>query len=137
MRVEAIRLVLLSKSNDLLQESTEDVPASVEATNVLSFLTQRYGEPLDVAWTATDELERVDVGWVFPVSGEAAATHGEAADLIAVPLIRDNLSGELVSLFEQVALHRREFERARDDGLLDTLTVVQLPHERWESKDSR
>lgn len=134
MRIDAVRLLILSGDNELLDESIEEVPKSVEASNVLSFLTQRFGEPLDVAWTATEELERVDIGWVFPLSDEDAAAHAEGADLIAVPLIKDR-SGEFVSLFEQVALQRKAFENARGDGLLDNLTVFQLPHEQWKSKD--
>jgi hypothetical protein len=70
MRLDAIRYLFLTSENDLVHEVTESVPDSVRAENVLSFLRKKHGEPLDVAWTSSEELDRVDIGWVFRPSLE-------------------------------------------------------------------
>jgi hypothetical protein len=61
---------------------------------------------------------------------------GSNVDLIAMPMIRDDRTGELQPLFVRVAVMRRDLERAHEDGLLDELSVVELPHEQWYPDDS-
>jgi hypothetical protein len=53
-----------------------------------------------------------------------------------MPMIRDDRTGELEPLFERVALMRRDLERAHEKGLLDELSIVELPHEQWHPDDS-
>src|ERR1700689_3271695 len=41
-------------------------PADLEYDQILSFLVQFFGEePVEVAWTMTDQHERVDGSWIF------------------------------------------------------------------------
>src|SRR5918996_6529708 len=129
MRIDAIRYLFLTSGNELVREVTEGVPESVRPENVLSFLREKHGEPLDVAWTSSDELDRVDIGWVFRPSAEVLGDVGPDAELVAMPMIRDDRTGELEPLFERVALIRRDFELAKEKGLLDELSIVELPHE--------
>ena len=136
MRIDAIRYLFLTSGNELVRDVTEGVPESVRAENVLSFLRDKHGEPLDVAWTSSDELDRIDIGWVFRPSPEGLEDVGSDVELIAMPMIRDDRTGELESLFERVALMRRDFERAKEEGLLDELSIVELPHEQWRPDES-
>lgn len=136
MRIDAIRYLFLTSENDLVHEVTESVPESVKPENVLSFLREKHGEPLDVACTSGDDLDRVDIGWVCRPSPEVLEEFGSDVELIAMPMIRDDRTGDLEPLFERVALMRRDLEHAHKDGLLHELSVVELPHEQWYPDES-
>lgn len=87
--------------------------------------------------TSSDELDRVDIGWVFWPSPEVLEdVGGPDVELIAMPMMRDDRTGEFEPLFERVALIRRDLERAHGEGLLDELSIVELPHEQWHPVES-
>ena len=106
-----------------------ETPGDVDATNVLSFLTQHYGaEPLDVSWTSTPEHERVEIGWTF-----AAAAETDAEEIVAIPLLGDG--DDAVPLFIAMADQRAELESLAEQGLIAELQVVTAEQQAWPPAD--
>lgn len=100
-------------------------PADVEPETVQSFLIQHFGEPIEVAWTATERHERVDLGWIFRTPPE-----GEAAEVLCVPFI-DMGDGSLRPMFELLADQRQDFEHLAATGAIDSLTVIEAPPRQY------
>lgn len=41
-------------------------PPDVEADMILSFLTGRFGDLIETAWTSSGRHPRIEAGWIFP-----------------------------------------------------------------------
>ena len=108
-------------------------PPDAEPDTVLSFLTQRFGEPIEVAWTSTARHPRLATGWIFP--GTRATTVAPDVEFICIPHIEAE-DGTLQNMFELQADLRQEFEQLAADGALDSLTVVPAPQRRYQASSS-
>jgi len=104
-------------------------PPDVAPETVLSFLTQKFGEPIDTAWTCTDQHPRITTGWVFP--GEPATATDPALEFICVPLVRAG-DGTLQPLFELHADQRREFDELAADGAFDGYAVAMAAPRQYQ-----
>jgi hypothetical protein len=108
---------------------TVPCPPDVEPDTVLSFLTQKFGEPLEVAWTSTDRHPRLATGWIFP--GMPATATDPEVEYLCVPHIQTS-DGTLHNMFELQADQRQEFEQLAASGAFDSYTVVTAPHRSYQ-----
>ena len=99
-------------------------PPDVEADTILSFLTSKFGDPVQTAWTSTDRHPRIDTGWIFraPRAGEP----DQDVEMLCVPFI-EAADGSLRSLFEQLADGREDFEQLASRDAFDQHSVIELP----------
>lgn len=105
-------------------------PQDMEPDTVLSFLSQRFGEPIETAWTSTARHQRLATGWIFP--GTNATAHDPEIELLCVPHIRTG-NGTLQNMFELQADQRHEFEQLATDGALDSLAILNAPHRTYQA----
>jgi hypothetical protein len=102
-------------------------PPDVEPGTVLSFLTQRLGEPVELVRAPTEHHQRVGIGWVFP---DASSTgQQDATEVACIPFI-ESPGGRLRPLFEVHAGQQRQFTQLAGNHGLDT-TVIQQPHRAY------
>ena len=102
-------------------------PPDVEPDTILSFLTQRLGEPVETVRTSTEHHERLGIGWVFP--GAPATGPQDAVELACIPFIEPP-GGALQPMFEIQADRRRQFAQLADSHELDA-TIIQQPHRAY------
>jgi len=105
-----------------------DCPENVDFTNVRSFLEQQFGGPLTPAWTHHDRDAEIDVGWTFAAPGQAGF------EIIAVPMIRDAVTGELVDAFIWPADQRELAETISKEHGID-LPIITAAHQEWKPAD--
>ena len=109
----AIKELLFDRNDErYVDERVHMCPADVEPVTVQSYLEQRLGQPLDVSWTSTEDLDRVAVGWTFavpddwPVEGDRSQ-----CEVVAIPMLVDD-TGELAgSALLALAEERRRMEQ--------------------------
>jgi hypothetical protein len=102
-------------------------PADLEYDQILSFLTQFFGEePVEVAWTSTERNERLDVGWIFHALPGDDGEPIDHAQLLCVPVIEGD-DESFKPLFDLLADQRLELEQLVDAGDIDNLTVIHAP----------
>lgn len=110
---------------------TVELPDSVEATNLLSYLSQRYdADPLDLVSTEVPQLGQTTVGWSFPLPDGLSDLDPDDHEVLAVPLVRLG-DGGLVPLFVKLAQDRAELEDMVGSGKVDSMHVVELESEEW------
>lgn len=102
-------------------------PPEVEADTLLAVYKARFGEPIDVAYTQLPDLGEVQIGCVFHVP-EPMVLPGphEEFEMLLVPMVDDPAVENSVSLFLQLAEHRRQFEELFDAGKFDEFRQVTL-----------
>lgn len=96
----------------------------MEADTILSFLTGKFGDPIETAWTSTDKHPRIETGWIFrpPRTGEPVRD----VEILCVPFI-EAADGSLRPMFEQLADQRQAFEELAGSDAVDHYTVIELP----------
>jgi hypothetical protein len=102
-------------------------PPDVEPDTILSFLTQRLGEPVELVRMSTEHHERPGVGWIFP--GSPATGERDAVEVACVPFL-ESPGGALRPMFEVQAEQRRQFAKLADSHELE-VTVLQAPHRAY------
>lgn len=103
-----------------------ECPADVEPDTVLSFLSQRFGDVVDTAWTSTQRHARLACGWIF-----AGTTEDSGCEVLCVPLLEMD-DGSIQSMFELQADQRAEFDELVAYGELDNYTIVERPHRDYQ-----
>jgi Bacterial EndoU nuclease len=103
-----------------------ECPSDVEPDTMLSFVSQRFGEVVDTAWTSTERHARLACGWIFATTAEDAGR-----EFLCVPLVAMD-DGSLRSMFELQADQRAEFEQLAHDGAVGNYTVVELPQRIYQ-----
>src|SRR5215467_7720649 len=81
-------------------------PPDVEPDTILSFLTQRLGEPVEKVCTSTEHHQRLDIGWVFadvPTTGQQDAT-----EFACIPFL-ESPDGQLRPMLEVQADQRGQY----------------------------
>ena len=106
-------------------------PPDVEADTILSFLTSKFGAPVETAWTSTDRHPRINAGWIF--RAPQAAEPDRDVELLCMPFI-EAADGSLRSLFEQLADSREDFEELASRGAFDQYTVIELPQRDYRPR---
>ncbi len=111
--------------DEWLPKRLHQAPDSVDTANVLSYLTQHYGnEPLEPAWTDTPRHDHVQIGWVF-----AAPADDDADEIIAIPLLETE--DGTTELFIALADQRADFEQLAESGVFKRLDVIPLEPQEW------
>jgi hypothetical protein len=108
-------------------------PPDVEADTILSFLTGRFGDPIETAWTSTSRHPRIDTGWIF--RAPQALEDDRDVEILCVPLI-EAADGSLRSLFEQLADGREDFDELASHDAFDQHTVIELPQRDYRPRGS-
>lgn len=105
------------------------VPAGIEPDTMRAYYTQRFGEPLDDAYTDGPSGSRVDIGWVFEVPAQFELPGPpDEFEMVVIPVTEDpEQPGMLVSVWLLLAEQRAKFEQLVDEGKVDRLVVVSLP----------
>jgi hypothetical protein len=111
---------------------TFECPSDVEPDTILSFLTQKFGDLIDTAWTYTDRHPLIEVGWIF--GGTGSTPPEEPVELLCVPQIRA-ADGHLHSMFELLADQREDFMRLATSGHLDSHTVIERPQREYHPQN--
>ena len=99
-------------------------PPDVGPDAIVSFLTQRLGEPVELVRMSTEQGERLGIGWVFP--GTAATGPPDAVEFACVPVI-ESPGGALQPVFEIPAGQRRRAAQLPDRYEPDA-TVIRQPY---------
>ena len=102
-------------------------PADVEPDTILSFLTQKFGEVVETAWTSTDRHDPFACGWIF--AGAIEQKDGQV--LLCVPIV-ETVDGSLESMFNVLADQRLVVDELASSGQLDSYTVTSLPHRGYQ-----
>jgi hypothetical protein len=102
--------------------------ADVEPDTIRSYLVQRFGDPVEVAWTTTRQHARVSIGWIF--RGEPVTDAADATELLCVPFA-ETADRSLLPLFELQADQRQEFEELARSRALDQYTVIEQPQREY------
>jgi hypothetical protein len=97
-------------------------PPEVEPDTILSFLTQRLGEPVGLVWAPTEHHKPRGIGWVFP----AAATGGQDAVEFACVPFHQAPDGALLPLFEVHADQRPQFT-PQADSQPNATDIIEQP----------
>jgi hypothetical protein len=108
-------------------------PPDVEADTILSFLTGRFGEPVETAWTSTGRHPRIATGWIF--RAPRAVADDRDVEILCVPLT-EAADGSLQSLFEQLADGRADFDELASHDAFDQHTVIELPQRDYRPRGS-
>ena len=106
-----------SAEGELLQ-----CPADVEPDTLLAFLSQRFGDVVETAWTSTERHARLACGWIFAGTSKQAGQ-----EILCTPLVATD-DGSLRSMFELLADRRVEFDELASGGEVDSYTVIAVPH---------
>jgi hypothetical protein len=107
-------------------------PPDVEADTILSFLTGRFGDPIETAWTSTCRHPRINTGWIF--RAPQALEDDRDVEILCVPLI-EAADGSLRSLSEQLADGREDFSELASHAF-DQHTVIELPQRDYRPSGS-
>jgi hypothetical protein len=99
-------------------------PPDVEAHTILSFLTGRFGGPIETAWTSTGRHPLIDTGWIFRTP--QALEDDRDVEIMCVALI-EAADGPLRSLFEQLADGREDFDELASHDAFDQHTLSNCP----------
>jgi len=97
------------RADRAVAEDWLEVPPAVEAHNVEDYVFGRFGEPVDVAVSRTDEFGELVTGWVFSNAAlERTTLPSEGLHMMVVPFVRFP-DGTRQELFEYNAELHREF----------------------------
>jgi hypothetical protein len=99
-------------------------PPDVEADTILSFLTGRFGDLIETAWTSSERHPRIETGWIFP--GPPDDERAGGVEILCVPFIETG-DGSTRPMFEWLADRRQDFEELAGSGALDRYRVIELP----------
>jgi len=106
-------------------------PPDVEADTILSFLTGRFGDPVETAWTSTGRHPRLEAGWIF--RAPQARDDDRDVEILCVPLI-EAADGSWRSMFEQLADDRENFDELASHDAFDQHTVIELPQRDYRPR---
>jgi len=106
-----------------------DCPLDVAPDTLLSFLTERFGEPTEVALTATEKNPRIAIGWFFRQLNTATRA-SDGVELMIIPFISLE-DGSSVAMFLHQAEQLECFEALAKDQHLD-LTVIDQPQRDYK-----
>jgi hypothetical protein len=99
-------------------------PPDVGPDTIVSFLTQRLGDPVELVRMSTERRERLAIGWVFPDT--PAIGPPDAVEFACVPVIESS-GGALQPVFAIPAGQRRQAAQ-RADSHEQGATVIRQPH---------
>ena len=99
-------------------------PPDVAADTILSFLTGRFGDLIETAWTSTRRHPRIEAGWIF--AGPRDDERAGGVEFLCVPCIEAG-DGSTRPMVEWLADRRQAFEELAGSGALDRYRVIELP----------
>jgi hypothetical protein len=99
-------------------------PPDVGPDTIVSFLTQRLGDPVELVRMSTEPGERLGIGWIFP--GALVAGPPDAVEFACVPVI-ESLGGAVQPVFAIPAGQRRQAAQ-RADSHEPVATIIRQPH---------
>ena len=111
-------------------------PADVELHTVASWLSQRYGAPIDEARSVDPKVGEILVGWVYRVPSGWPGTDPATQELVAMPM-QANDDGEPVDSAFLMQAEARQTLRAIADETGIPLEVWPLEQTEYEPKQSR
>jgi hypothetical protein len=126
-----IALVQVGSGEPLEQPEWTACPNDVEADTLLSYLTQQFGEPIEVALTSTEKNPRIVIGWFFrPPAGQLTGP-ADDIELLVIPYITLE-DGSDVAMFLHQANQKELFETLAVEGKVDELTLIEQPQREYE-----
>jgi hypothetical protein len=111
-------------------------PADVELHTVASWLSQRYGAPIDEARSVDPKVGEIVVGWVYRVPSGWPDADPATQELVAMPM-QANDDGEPGDSAFLVQAEIRQWMRAVAEREGIPLEVWRLEQTEYEPKQSR
>jgi hypothetical protein len=109
------------KDGPFLSDRVASFPLDLGPAEVLEYLVDLHGEPVDAAVTETEEFGRVDIGWVFPGPND---DEGRPLELIVIPMIENpDDADHLISMFVYQEQLRRDFVSTMTEAGIDVQVV--------------
>ena len=113
-----------------------DCPADVELHTVASWLSQRYGTPIDEARSVDPKVGEIVVGWVYRVPSGWPDADPATQELVAMPM-QVNDDGEPGDSAFLIQAETRQWMRAVAEREGIPLEVWRLEQTEYEPKQSR
>jgi len=111
-------------------------PADVELHTVASWLSQRYGTPIDEARSVDPKVGEIVVGWVYRVPSGWPDADPATQELVAMPM-QVNDDGEPGDSAFLIQAETRQWMRAVAEREGIPLEVWRLEQTEYEPKQSR
>ena len=111
-------------------------PADVELHTVASWLSQRYGAPIDEARSVDPKVGELVVGWVYRVPSDWPDADPATQELVAMPMDAND-DGEPGDSAFLIQAETRQWMRAVAEREGFPLEVWRLEHTEYEPKQSR
>lgn len=108
-----------------------DCPPDVTPDTLLSYLTQQFGEPIEVALTATEKNPRLAIGWFFRPTPAVPTGATDNFEAMIIPFIKLE-DGSDVAMFLHQAEQLELFKSFAADGRADELTIVDQPQRDYK-----
>jgi hypothetical protein len=110
----------------------QDCPPDVAPDTLLSYLSQQFGEPIELVLTSTETQKALAVGWFFrpPVASKWAGK----ADLMVIPYITLD-DGSEVAMFVHQADQKAMFRNLYNEGKGDRLVEIEQPQRPYRPHD--
>ena len=111
-------------------------PADVELQTVASWLSQRYGTPIDEARSVDPKVGEIVVGWVYRVPSGWPGANPATQELVAMPMhVNDDGEPGDSAFVIQAEIRQMMQTVAEREGI--PLEVIRLEHAKYEPKQSR
>jgi hypothetical protein len=132
-----IKELLFDRSRgEYVRQRITRCPADVKLHTVASWLTQKYGEPINEARLVDPKVGEVVVGWAFAVPSGWPDTDPTTQELVAMPM-QVNDAGEPGDSAFLIQAEARQTLRAIADGAGVTLELWPLRQTEPVPKQSR
>ena len=111
-------------------------PADVELHTVASWLSQRYGAPIDEARSVDPKVGELVVGWVYRVPSDWPDSDAATQELVAMPMqVNDDGEAGDSAFLIQAEIRQMMQAVAEREGI--PLEVITLEHAEYEPTRSR
>jgi hypothetical protein len=111
-------------------------PADVELHTVASWLSQRYGAPIDEARSMDPKVGEFVVGWVYQAPSDWPDSDAATQELVAMPM-QANDDGEAGDSAFVIQAEIRQMMQAVAEREGIPLEVIALEHAEYEPAPSR
>ena len=124
--------VRIGSGEPIGESEWQDCPPDVEPDTLLSYVSQGFGEPIELVLTSTEMQKALAVGWFFrpPVASKWAGK----AELMVIPYITLD-DGSEVAMFVHQAEQEAMFRNLHFEGKADRLVEIEQPQRPYRPHD--